>query len=98
MMPGRFTYRPVLSCPPCLSRGAGRGHLLMAFPSAGICSGPGSEPLTSGSVTAVTRSLTQQRSPCYLGHGFTKFALPLKRQRMYITLLMKFSSLLRSLN
>lgn len=77
---GGFTYRPAPSCLPCLSLKAGRGHLLTAFPSAGICSGPGSAPPTSGSVTAVTRSLTQQRSPCYLGHEFTKFCITFKKK------------------
>lgn len=73
--PGRFTYQPAPSCLPCLSLGAGRGHLLVVFPSAGICSGPGSEPPTSGSVTAATHSLTQQRSPCHLAQDFISICI-----------------------
>lgn len=83
--PGGFTYQPAPSCLPCLSLKAGRGHLLTAFPSAGICSGPGSAPPTSGSVTAVTRSPTQQRSPCYLGHEITKFTFKKQTQMMNIS-------------
>lgn len=59
------TYQPAPSCPPCLSLGVGHGHPLVGFPSGDICSGQGSELQTSGSVAAVTHSLTQQRSPCY---------------------------------
>lgn len=58
------TYRPAPSCPPCPSLKVGRDHLLVVFPSDGKYSGPDSEPPTSGSVAAVTHSLTQLRPPC----------------------------------
>lgn len=76
------TYQPAPSCPPCLSLGVGHGHLLAEFPSGDICSGRGSELQTSGSVAAVTHSPTQQRSPCYWGHEFTKLTSAPKRGKI----------------
>lgn len=66
------TCLPAPSYPPCLSLGAGHDHRLVVFLSDGRCSAPGSEPLTSGFVAAVTPSLTQQRSPCNSKNGGVK--------------------------
>lgn len=68
------TDRPAPSCPPCPSPTVDRGHPLVASGSVGIYSGPGSGPLTSGSVAAVTRCLTRPRPPCCLGQGLVKLA------------------------